>query len=61
LENGFGQMRGKAWVPVDIITLYDETLATLRDTIATADAKKAAAHRLYAAVDEITGTRANVR
>lgn len=60
LKNGFEQLRGKAFVPPDICTLYDEIMATLSDTVATADAKKVAAQRLYAAVDELTVTRANV-
>lgn len=59
LDRGFARLRGKAFVPADILTLYDETLATLRDSTATADAKKTAAQRLYAAVDELTVTRAN--
>jgi len=59
LESGFGQMRSKAFVPENILTLYNETVTTLRDTAATADTKKAAAQRLYAAIDELTGTKAN--
>ncbi|MEV8630692.1 hypothetical protein AB0395_03465 [Streptosporangium sp. NPDC051023] len=58
LESRFGQLRGKAYVPENVVTLYGETLVTLRDAMATTDAKKAAARRLYTAVDELTGTRA---
>ncbi|MGH3913499.1 MAG: hypothetical protein ACRDTC_08825 [Pseudonocardiaceae bacterium] len=60
LKNGFEQLRDKAFIPSGIYTLYDEIIATLSDASATVDAKKAAARRLYAAVDELTVTRANV-
>jgi hypothetical protein len=61
LENGFASLRGKAFVPADILRLYETTLATLRDNTASQQAKADAARRLYEAVDAITATRSSPR
>ena len=57
LETGFMRMRGKAYVPLNVLNIYEQSITTLRDVTAADDAKRAAAQRLYTAIDELTSTK----